>query len=95
MTGPLIVDAGAQDITSDQQDETVELNQGKFKDVTVNLGQLKVDAAGHLLFIPAKGQSQSVPAHQRLIDQKDNDKWVDDMCDGTVDVEIPEVAAAM
>lgn len=60
--------------------------------VPVNLGQLQVDDVGHLLFIPADG---SVPQSQRggRIDPEglyalDTARWVDNVCDGWVKVEV-------
>ena len=43
---------------------------------------------GHLLFIPALGDSRSQLNPPNLVEFVDNDNWVDNVCDGWVSVEI-------
>lgn len=73
------------------------LLQGKFKGsketaVDVNLAQLQVDEAGRLVFIPGKGGARSVAdprkPHPPVTSEFDNDDWIDEICDGTVMVEV-------
>lgn len=93
----LIVDPGVRAIISNQSNEVVEL-KGPFKGsgarapVEVNLGELQVDDAGHLLFIAAKGQPTFASTGTKALSGLDNNDWVDNVCDGWVSVEILQLA---
>lgn len=56
------------------------------------LGELKTDARGRLVFLGGRGYSQSIQQslkpHPEIISEFDSIDWVDDVCDGWVDVEI-------
>jgi hypothetical protein len=92
----LIVDPGAQTIVSNAGVNAFTPLDGSFTipgkaTIPVNLGQLQVDDAGHLLFIAGPGKSSSTPDATQDLSFFTNDEWVDDVCDGTVSVEIKNI----
>jgi len=52
------------------------------------LGQAKMEDDGRLLFIPAFGNSASLPGTLPIDEYASNDGWFDDMCDGSIDAEV-------
>lgn len=61
---------------------------GRFWDsLDVSLGQVRTDAAGRLLVMPADGLSGS-PTGAPITSFADNDGWYDDWCDGPVDATV-------
>ncbi|KAG0698475.1 hypothetical protein DFH29DRAFT_941178 [Suillus ampliporus] len=92
----LIVDSQVQKISDPLS--SVEL-KGSFKGsrpvaVDVHLGEIRTDEQGHLIFIGGAGYSRSVANHDKphfqpdIISEFDSIDWVDDTCDGWVDVEV-------
>ena len=58
------------------------------KAITVNLGQLQVDAAGRLVFIPAEGKIYGDQPKDTSEPSLDSPNCVDDACDGWVNVTV-------
>lgn len=59
--------------------------------MNVDLAQLQLDYADRLVFIPGKGGARSVvPGKPRppVTSEFDNNEWIDEICDGTVTVEV-------
>lgn len=78
----LVVASGEQTI-SGVGAEPVPLDEGRFLDERVPLGELLTDEQGRLVFLPAEGRGYS-PDQAPLTTFSDNDGWVDDTCDGPV-----------
>ncbi len=78
----LVVASGAQSIRGPGA-EPVALDQGRFLDERVPLGELITDEHGRLVFLPAEGRGYA-PDQAPLTTFSDNDGWVDDTCDGPV-----------
>ncbi|KAM6493633.1 hypothetical protein JOM56_009994 [Amanita muscaria] len=94
----LIVDPKQQPISQDSTD-FVNLKgtfQGSNKQVTdindVYLGQLQVDQAGRLIFVPGTGNAKSVADpnnfQPEIVSEFDSADWIDTACDGWVRVEV-------
>ncbi|KAG1743634.1 uncharacterized protein EDB91DRAFT_1274175 [Suillus paluster] len=92
----LIVDSQVQTISDPLS--RVEL-KGSFRGsrsdaVDVHLGEIRTDEQGHLIFIGGAGYSRSVanPAKPHfqpdIVSEFDSIDWVDDTCDGWVDVKV-------
>lgn len=70
----------------------IYLDDGKFKSVNVNLGELKTDSKGRLLFLGGHGVAASPSKAPLLIfDEHGNEHnfnnsidWYDDICDGPI-----------
>ncbi|KAG8934016.1 hypothetical protein FRC02_010753 [Tulasnella sp. 418] len=80
--------------------KTSEPLEGEFfgsrKDPTkVYLGELQTDEAGRLIFLGGRGESRSVAnphVPQPMIEAEfDNMDWVDDTCDGTVELTVTHI----
>jgi len=60
--------------------------------VNVDLAQLQIDDAGRLIFIPGKGDGRSIASpskpHPPVISEFDSADWIDEICDGLVNVEV-------
>jgi hypothetical protein len=101
----LIVDPGEKSIESNPGENPCVQLDGHFygsrgkpdspaeaKDRTVNLGELRTDAEGRLIFVAGAGHSRcvSVPNNYNfqpdIISDFDSIDWVDDICDGWVTV---------
>lgn len=88
----LVIDPGAVSISGantnwNGNDQNYAM-KGRFWDsVDVGLGQVRTDAAGRLLVVPADGVSQS-PRGTAITNFADNDGWHDDWCDGPVDARV-------
>lgn len=78
----LVVASGEQSISGPGV-EPVALDQGRFLDEQVPLGELLTDEHGRLVFVPAEGRGYS-PGQAPLTTFSDNDGWCDDTCDGPV-----------
>ncbi|MDA8521193.1 LodA/GoxA family CTQ-dependent oxidase [Acidovorax sp. NCPPB 4044] len=83
----LAIDAGAQRIAG--RNAPPVACTGRFTGVPVQLGELRTDAQGRLLFLPGYGISASPTDSPIYIDGDDNsfinaDGWYDDTCDGPV-----------
>ena len=78
----LIIDAHKQMINGVSQ--PMKRIEGKFKGVTIPLGDLLTDSAGRLIVLGGFGTSQSVPSGLRLMHFANNDDWCDDTSDGPV-----------
>jgi hypothetical protein len=78
----LVVASGEQSIRGTNA-EPVPLDQGRFLDERVPLGELLTDEHGRLVFVPAEGRGYS-PDQAPLTTFSDNDGWCDDTCDGPV-----------
>lgn len=61
---------------------------GQFRGADVNLGQLQVDDAGRLVFIPAEGKIHGDQPKDTSQASLDTPNCVDDVCDGWVDVTV-------
>lgn len=48
------------------------------------LGQIRMEEDGRLLFLPAFGNSGSLPNAAPIEEYANNDGWFDDMCDGSI-----------
>lgn len=94
----LIVDPKQQPISQDGTD-FVNLKgtfQGSNKQVTdindVYLGQLQVDQAGRLIFVPGTGDAKCVTDpnnfQPEIVSEFDSADWIDTACDGWVNVEV-------
>jgi len=81
-TSTLIIDAGPQKIAG--ANRPMKRLSGKFRGVTVPLGDLLTDRAGRLIVLGGFGRSQSVPAGRMLTHFANNDGWCDDASDGPV-----------
>lgn len=81
----LIIDAGEQAI--DTPGTRVLLDAGKFKNVSVPLGRLEMQADGRLCVVGGSGASRS-PSGARIRNFADNDDWHDDVADGLVTAQI-------
>ncbi|MFD1251349.1 L-lysine 6-oxidase [Devosia equisanguinis] len=88
----LVIDPGAVTISGTEvnwsgEDEAYAM-KGRFWDsVDVGLGQVRTDADGRLLVVPADGISRS-PRGTAITNFADNDGWHDDWCDGPVDAKV-------
>lgn len=88
----LVIDPGAVAISGTEvnwsgEDEAYAM-KGRFWDsVDVGLGQVRTDADGRLLVVPADGISRS-PRGTAITNFADNDGWHDDWCDGPVDATV-------
>jgi hypothetical protein len=80
--GDLIIDAHKQMISGISQ--PMKRIEGKFKGITVPLGDLLTDSAGRLIVLGGFGTSQSVPSGRLLMHFANNDDWCDDTSDGPV-----------
>ncbi|MBL4703414.1 MAG: LodA/GoxA family CTQ-dependent oxidase, partial [Flavobacteriales bacterium] len=58
-------------------------DDGKFYDKPVNLGHVKTDGEGRLIFVPADGDSES-KNNKPAITFANNNGWHDDTCDGVI-----------
>ncbi|HEU4559657.1 MAG TPA: LodA/GoxA family CTQ-dependent oxidase [Longimicrobium sp.] len=85
----LVIDPGPRSISGPRQGgETYELN-GAFQGTPVNLGELKTDEAGRLLFLGGRGVSASPTGMPIYYEGEDAafinaDGWYDDASDGPV-----------
>jgi hypothetical protein len=73
--GPRTIAGGAR--------HPVPLDGGTFLGEPVSLGELMVDGAGRLVFVPPPGRGYS-PRSTPLVTFSDNDGWADDIADGPV-----------
>ncbi|HEX3151565.1 MAG TPA: LodA/GoxA family CTQ-dependent oxidase [Gemmataceae bacterium] len=85
----LIIDSGPRTITGKNTSGAAFAFHGKFQDTDVYLGELRTDAAGHLLFLGGRGVSASPTGSPIFIEGQDSsfinaDGWYDDMSDGPV-----------
>jgi hypothetical protein len=78
----LVVAPGPRSITGRSR-KPVTLDSGTFMGEAVPLGELMVDGAGRLVFVPARGLGYS-PTSAPLVTFSDNNGWADDICDGPV-----------
>ncbi|CAE7234192.1 unnamed protein product [Rhizoctonia solani] len=88
----LIIDSGERVIEgANVKDVFLDGVFGKDSDkiphTEVRLGELRTDEQGRLLVLPSDGHSFSVDGKEE-IDGFDNDRWVDNMSDGTVHVAV-------
>lgn len=88
----LVIDPGAVAISGTvvnwDGDDSAYAMKGRFWDsVDVGLGQVRTDADGRLLVVPADGVSRS-PRGTAITNFADNDGWHDDWCDGPVDAKV-------
>lgn len=90
----LVIDPGARSISgSSISGPQYRFDSGKFKDVTVDLGELQTDASGRLLFLGGRGKSAS-PSGKPPFDTTNPDSfnnasdWYDDMSDGPVNASV-------
>jgi hypothetical protein len=79
--GKLVIDAGPQNIRSG---EFRVLDEGRFFDLPVTLGELQTDDSGRLVFTSGRGVSGTPLRGNPARDFADNDGWHDDTCDGPV-----------
>ncbi|KAG1743607.1 uncharacterized protein EDB91DRAFT_1335740 [Suillus paluster] len=93
----LIVDSKVQTITAGTLEEvslTGLFRGSRAASVDVHLGEIRTNEQGHLIFIGGAGYSRSVgnpgQAHFQpdIISEFDSIDWVDDTCDGWVDVTV-------
>jgi L-Lysine epsilon oxidase N-terminal/L-lysine epsilon oxidase C-terminal domain len=89
----LIIDTGEKNIMGiNLADDTYQMS-GEFQGTPVMLGELRTDAVGRLLVLPAKGVSES-PTNQPIYTEKDPDTfnnadgWYDDISDGPVNARV-------
>ncbi|KAJ3573932.1 hypothetical protein NP233_g2106 [Leucocoprinus birnbaumii] len=70
--------------------EVVRRSQTHSADV--NLGELQLDNAGRLIFIPGTGEAFSItsgkPSRPDIFSEFDNNDWIDNACDGSVKVAV-------
>jgi L-Lysine epsilon oxidase N-terminal/L-lysine epsilon oxidase C-terminal domain len=85
----LMIDTGEKNITGiNAADDSYQMS-GAFQGTPVMLGELRTDAVGRLLVLPAKGVSAS-PGNKPIYTDKDPhtfnnaDGWYDDISDGPV-----------
>lgn len=90
----LIIDAGPKTITGKKTSgPKYQLDGGKFKKVSVSLGELRTDAEGRLLVLGGMGKADS-PTRSPIFNPADEDTfnnadgWWDDIGDGPVDAEV-------
>jgi hypothetical protein len=77
----LVIDPGPYSIVGPKQ--SAEMFGGQFLGTPVALGEVRTDAAGHLLVLGGFGLASS-PANQPLTHFANNDGWHDDVSDGPV-----------
>lgn len=90
LRGSLAIDPGPREIAGkNAQGPEYRFDNGKFRDVTVPLGELRTDAEGRLLVLGGHGKSGSpnnapiyVPSDPQSFNNADD--WYDDMSDGPV-----------
>ena len=82
----LVVAPGPQTIAGRAR-TPVALDGGAFMGEAVPLGELMVDGAGRLVFVPARGLGYS-PTSAPFVTFSDNNGWADDICDGPVQAAI-------
>jgi hypothetical protein len=63
-------------------------DDGKFRGLTVPLGEARMDNDGRLIFIPARGHADSNPAGVDLQTFADNFDWFDDIADGVIEARV-------
>ncbi len=90
----LVIDPGVRSISGNSTSgPQYRFDSGKFKDVTVDLGELQTDANGRLLFLGGRGKSAS-PSGKPPFDTANPDSfnnaadWYDDMSDGPVNATV-------
>ena len=95
----LIVDSEEQSIPNESGTDFVNLKgvfRGSNENVTeindVYLGQLQVDDAGRLIFVPGSGHAKSVAdpnnSQPEIVSEFDSSDWIDTACDGWVGVKV-------
>lgn len=62
-------------------------DDGKFRGVTVPLGEISMTNEGRLIFIPARGHADSKPPSS-IVTFADNPNWFDDIADGIVEARV-------
>lgn len=67
---------------------TVDLRDSTTTAPIKFLGQVQMEDDGRLLFIPAFGESASLPGTAQIEEYANNDGWFDDMCDGSISAEV-------
>lgn len=60
------------------------LDDGRFIDSTVCLGEIRTDPSGRLLVLGGTGRAGTYDAAKRIVSPTDNDYWFDDVSDGPV-----------
>lgn len=63
-------------------------DDGKFRGVTVPLGEIRMDGDGRLIYIASRGHADSQPAGVALQTFADNFDWFDDIADGVVEASV-------
>jgi hypothetical protein len=92
----LIVDAGVQEITLGFQPVklTGQFYGSQEQATEVCLGEIRTDELGRLIFIGGAGYSRCVANPKKphfqpdVISEFDSIDWIDDTCDGWVDVKV-------
>lgn len=73
---------------ANQQGKKYQFDDGKFMGTKVNLGELRTDEAGRLLFLGGYGHSATPYPNNAPYTFDNNDGWHDDTSDGTVDARV-------
>ncbi|MEM7586876.1 MAG: LodA/GoxA family CTQ-dependent oxidase [Acidobacteriota bacterium] len=79
----LTIDAGIATISGVDQ-AGPDLDDGRFFDTRVNLGQLRTDPAGRLVVLGGRGLAATHPPFNPMTHFANNDGWYDDISDGPV-----------
>ncbi|MGW2050949.1 LodA/GoxA family CTQ-dependent oxidase [Streptomyces sp. NPDC001858] len=81
----LVIRPGPRSVTGPSQDGTdARFDSGTFLGTPVPLGELRTDEAGRLLVLGGFGTSASVEPADPVRDYANNDRWFDDVSDGSV-----------
>lgn len=82
----LIIDPGPR--TLDGPGQAAGFNTGKFKTLTVPLGEMRTDEKCRLMVLGGFGNSGSVSGQVQGLHWSDNDDWYDDVSDGWVKAKV-------
>ena len=85
----LIIDSGPRriqgpNVNADGGDLRYHFNQGRFLDITVQLGEVRTDETGRLVVLGGFGDAGSSLAIPRINSTRNNDFWYDDVSDWPV-----------
>jgi hypothetical protein len=83
----LMIKPGPRSISGANQ-SGAHFDTGRFLGVPVDLGELRTDGAGRLVFLGGHGRSGTPLAHNSIVGYANNDGWYDDVSDGPVSAEV-------
>ena len=82
----LVISPGA--VTLDGPDQSELMDDGRFFDCPVTLGEVRTDPFGRLLVLAGKGKSGSVEEGRLISHYANNDRWYDDIADGPINARV-------